>query len=104
MPRVSFPQRRKDAKRKTQRRTRITLRTLRLCMKIALLVLALSSSLAAQTGPKSLSAITSQAQFERISIVYDANTPYALPHVMFVIERKAANKIYYVNKKRYSFH
>ena len=59
---------------------------------------------AAQTGPKSLPAITSQAEFDILSVTYDANTPYALPHVMFVIDRKDNNKIYYVNKKRYSFH
>ena len=58
----------------------------------------------AQTGPKSLPAIRSQADFDKISITYDANTPYALPHVMIVIDRKDGNKIYYVNKKRYSFH
>ena len=58
----------------------------------------------AQTGPKSLPAIKSQADFDTISVTYDANTPYALPHVMFVIDRKDGNKIYYVNKKRYSFH
>ena len=58
----------------------------------------------AQTGPKSLPAVRSQAEFNRISVVYYANTPYALPHVMFVIDRKDGNKIYYVNKKRYSFH
>ena len=60
--------------------------------------------IAAQTGPKSLPAITSQAQFDTLSITYDANTPYALPHVLFVIDRKDGNRIYYVNKKRYSFH
>ncbi|HEX5601807.1 MAG TPA: PEP/pyruvate-binding domain-containing protein [Pyrinomonadaceae bacterium] len=49
-------------------------------------------------------AIRSQADFDKISITYDANTPYALPHVMIVIDRKDGNKIYYVNKKRYSFH
>ncbi|HEU4434510.1 MAG TPA: PEP/pyruvate-binding domain-containing protein [Pyrinomonadaceae bacterium] len=53
---------------------------------------------------KSLPAIKSQADFDRISVVWDANTPYALPHVMIVIDRKDNNKIYYVNKKRYSFH
>jgi rifampicin phosphotransferase len=58
----------------------------------------------AQTGPKSLPAIRSQADFDKISVTYDANTPYALPHVMIVIDRKDGNKIYYVNKKRYSFH
>src|SRR5215212_4742695 len=63
-----------------------------------------SGLVAAQTGPKSLPAVKSQAQFDSISVTYDANTPYALPHVMFVIDRKDGNKIYYVNKKRYSFH
>jgi hypothetical protein len=58
----------------------------------------------AQTGPKSLTEVKSQAQFNSISVTYDANTPYALPHAMFVIDRKDGNKIYYVNKKRYSFH
>lgn len=61
----------------------------------------------AKTGvlaQKSLPAIRSQADFDKISVTYDANTPYALPHVMIVIDRKDGNKIYYVNKKRYSFH
>src|SRR5256714_13526008 len=58
----------------------------------------------AQSGPKSLPAITSQAEFDSLALTYDANTPYALPHVLFVIDRKDGNKIYYVNKKRYSFH
>jgi rifampicin phosphotransferase len=61
-------------------------------------------SLSAQKGPRSLPAITSQQQFDILSITYDANTPYALPHVLFVIDRKNGNKIYYVNKKRYKFH
>jgi rifampicin phosphotransferase len=56
------------------------------------------------SGPKSLSAITSQAQFDSLSVTYDANTPYALPHLMIVIDRQNSNKLYYVNKKRYSFH
>jgi hypothetical protein len=66
-----------------------------------LLVLFVAKSVVAQ---KSLPAIRSQADFDKISITYDANTPYALPHVMIVIDRKDGNKIYYVNKKRYSFH
>jgi rifampicin phosphotransferase len=53
---------------------------------------------------KSLPAIKSQADFDKVSVTYDPNTPYALPHVMLVIDRKDNNKIYYVNKKRYSFH
>ncbi len=53
---------------------------------------------------KSLPAVKSQADFNKISVTYDANTPYALPHVMIVIDRKDNNKIYYINKKRYAFH
>jgi len=51
-----------------------------------------------------LPAITSQQQFDTLAVTYDADTPYALPHVLFVIDRKNGNKIYYVNTKRYSFH
>ncbi|HKP82327.1 MAG TPA: PEP/pyruvate-binding domain-containing protein, partial [Pyrinomonadaceae bacterium] len=67
-------------------------------------ILTIGLSTGAQTGPRSLPAVNSQADFDKISVTYDANTPYALPHVMIVIDRKDGNKIYYVNKKRYSFH
>ena len=73
-------------------------------IKLFVLILFVPFVINGQTGPKSLPVITSQAEFDAISITYDANTPYALPHVMFVIDRKNNNKIYYVNKKRYSFH
>ena len=69
-----------------------------------LLVLFVPFVAIAQSGPKSLPRISSQADFDALSVTYDANTPYALPHVMIVIDRKDGNKIYYVNKKRYSFH
>src|ERR1044071_9715269 len=71
------------------------------------LAIALSVCLVAwgQTGaPRSLPAIKSQAQFDTIAATHDPNTPYALPHVLFVIDRKDRNKIYYVNTKRYVFH
>ena len=71
---------------------------------LCILCLLVANAVVAQTGPKSLPAVKSQADFDRISVTYDANTPYALPHIMFVIDRKDGNKIYYVNKKRYSFH
>ena len=71
---------------------------------VSALICVLAYPALAQTGPKSLPAIKSQADFDKISVTYDANTPYALPHTMIVIDRKDGNKIYYVNKKRYSFH
>jgi len=76
---------------------------------ILLLVLycggAVSQHAPAQTGaPRSLGVIRSQAEFDSLAVTYDQNTPYALPHLLFVIDRKDKNRIYYVNKKRYAFH
>src|SRR5437660_5222279 len=51
---------------------------------------------------RSLPAIHSRAEFDRLSRVY-TDQPYALPHVLFVIERKDGYKIYYVNSQRYRF-
>ena len=52
----------------------------------------------------SLLRVTSQAEFDSIARIYHQNTPYALPHAMFVIDRRAGNKIYFVNSQRYRFH
>ena len=51
-----------------------------------------------------LSSIATQADFDAMARVYNAKTPYALPHVMFVIDRRNKNKIYYVNSQMYRFH
>ena len=51
-----------------------------------------------------LNKITSQADFDSMARVYNAKTPYALPHAMFIIDRRDKNKIYYVNSQRYRFH
>lgn len=53
---------------------------------------------------RSLPAVKSQAEFDSIAVTYDPDTPYALPHVLFVIDRKDQNRIYYVNTRRYKFH
>ena len=68
------------------------------------LMVCTAAAVSAQVGPRSVSAITSQQQFDTLAVTYDPNTPYALPHLLFVIDRRNKNKIYYVNKKRYSFH
>lgn len=51
-----------------------------------------------------LNNITSQADFDAMARVYNAKTPYALPHAMFIIDLKNKNKIYYVNSQKYRFH
>jgi hypothetical protein len=53
---------------------------------------------------RSLPVIKSQAEFDSLAVVYDPNTPYALPHALFVIDRQNKNRVYYVNTKLYKFH
>jgi hypothetical protein len=52
----------------------------------------------------SLPRIDSQKAFDSIARVYHAGTPYAMPHTMFVIDRRSNNKIYYINSQKYRFH
>ncbi len=59
---------------------------------------------AQDTAPRSMSAVKSRADFDALAVTYDPDTPYALPHVLYVIDRKDRNRIYYVNTKRYKFH
>ena len=53
---------------------------------------------------RSLAVIKSQAEFDQLARVYYQGRFYALPHLMFVIDRANKNKVYYVNSKLYSFH
>ncbi|HXG91136.1 MAG TPA: PEP/pyruvate-binding domain-containing protein [Blastocatellia bacterium] len=52
----------------------------------------------------SLERIGSREDFERLARVYYRGRFYALPHVMFVIDRRDNNRVYYVNSKAYAFH
>lgn len=56
------------------------------------------------SNKNSLPAIKSQAEFDTIARIYHQGTPYAMPHTMFVIDRQAKNKIYYVNSQKYNYH
>lgn len=77
-------------------------------MKLGLcLLLSLSlaiPALAQKSAPRSLPRITSKVEFDKLARVYYQGRFYALPHLMFVIDRAAKDRIYYVNSKRYSFH
>ncbi len=55
------------------------------------------------SNARSLPALRSQAEFDVLSRI-NTDAGYALPHVLFVIDRRDKNKIYYVNSKRYRFH
>ncbi len=52
----------------------------------------------------SLPRIGSREEFDTIARVYHQNTPYAMPHAMFVIDRRSKNRIYFVNSQRFRFH
>jgi hypothetical protein len=56
------------------------------------------------TPKNSLPAISKREEFDLIARAYHQGTPFALPHVMFVIDRRAKNKIYYVNSQKFRFH
>lgn len=57
----------------------------------------------AKSDIRSLPTIASRAEFDSLARVHSASS-YPLPHVLFVIDRKDNNKIYYVNSRRYPFH
>ena len=53
---------------------------------------------------RALNVVNSREDFDSMARVYHQGTPYALPHAMFIIDRKFKNKIYYVNSQRFRFH
>jgi hypothetical protein len=57
-----------------------------------------------ESKQSSLPGIASREEFDQLARVYHQGTPYALPHVMFAIDRRENNKIYYINTQRYRFH
>lgn len=80
-------------------------KSLVVALALILVVAGAAHRVAAQSEtPRSLAAVKSQAEFNSLAVTYDPDTPYALPHVLFVIDRKDQNKIYFVNTKRYAFH
>ncbi len=75
-----------------------------LTVALAVTIIWLSQSSIAADAPRSVSTINSRAEFDALAVTYDADTQYALPHVLFVIDRSSKNRIYYVNTKLYKFH
>ena len=51
-----------------------------------------------------LERLTSRADFDKLSRTYYRGRFYALPHLMFVVDRRAKDKVYFINSKLYSFH
>lgn len=63
-----------------------------------------AASPTANTGPDFLPRIDTRAQFLQLARVYNAGTALELPHLIFVIDRQAGNRIYYVNTPRHALH
>ena len=64
-----------------------------------------SEGLVSRTAAKRfLPVLSSRADFDLLARVYNAKTPYALPHLMFIIDRRNNDKIYYVNSQMFRFH
>jgi hypothetical protein len=55
-------------------------------------------------GPAFLGQIRTQAEFQQLARVYNPGTPLEIPHVLFVIDRKHADRIYYIDTPRYTLH
>jgi rifampicin phosphotransferase len=57
-----------------------------------------------ETSPDSLERIRNRGEFDALSRTFYGGRLYALPHVMFAIDRRDHNRTYYINSKRYRFH
>ena len=55
-------------------------------------------------GPDYLSRLDSRAQFMQLARVYNAGTALEMPHLIFVIDRQDAARIYYINTPRFALH
>ena len=56
------------------------------------------------SGRRYLDRIAGSADFNSLARVYNAGTPFEIPHLIFVIDRQHANRIYYVATPRYELH
>ncbi|HVF90311.1 MAG TPA: PEP/pyruvate-binding domain-containing protein [Blastocatellia bacterium] len=54
--------------------------------------------------PDFLGRVSARAEFDALARVYYRGRFYALPHVMFVIDRQAGGRVYYVDSNSYQFH
>jgi hypothetical protein len=61
-------------------------------------------SKAGQSNPRSLARINNRKEFDLLSRTYYRGRFYALPHVMFVVDRQQRDRIYYINSKLFQFH
>ncbi len=58
----------------------------------------------AASSKNSVPKVGNRSEFDTIARTYHQGTPYALPHAMFVIDRRSKNKVHYVNSQKFRFH
>ena len=71
-----------------------------------------AQAMADMNGPAELPSLANRADFDRMARVYNAGTPLAQPHVIFVIDRqprastagKPAPQLHFVNTPRFQLH
>ncbi len=56
------------------------------------------------SNKSSLAKIASREDFDLIARVYHKDTPFELPHAMFIVDRRDKNRIYFVNSQKYRYH
>ncbi|MCF7752188.1 hypothetical protein KQ945_15610 [Bacillus subtilis subsp. subtilis] len=56
------------------------------------------------TGPDALARIDNRAQFMQLARVYNPGTALEIPHLIFVIDRQDAARVYYINTPRFELH
>ncbi len=57
-----------------------------------------------KTKKSSSPKITGQKDFDLFARVYQIGTPFEIPHILFVIDRKDKDKIYFINTPKYQLH
>ncbi len=53
---------------------------------------------------RSLNRLASREDFNRLARIYYGGRFYALPHLMFAIDRQAHDRVYYINSNAFKFH
>ncbi len=56
------------------------------------------------TERDALTQIKSRADFDLLQRTYYAGTRYAIPHLMFVVDRNAGGQVHFVNSQKFRFH
>ncbi|HXG65713.1 MAG TPA: hypothetical protein VNO70_11450, partial [Blastocatellia bacterium] len=70
----------------------------------SLTIIAQSQGESSAQGPRWLERVGGRGEFEELARTHYQGRFYALPHLMFVIDRRAGGRVYYVNSNLYRFH